>query len=218
MRRETRDELLRGFLAINAMLREEAKALKQVLEKRSAEAKYNPNWRLQPRAPRGTMDGGQWVGGSGSGSSGAQSGEPKTERQRIPLRRTISLADEEGGQHRGHTIREHVGRSRTSLIRRVRRERTRILFITVGRRRDGSLSSLSSANRLVNATLAQNRAIVDEVASGRRRRAFVRGWFRSPTVSKRTRQAIGRRPIFERLTVSAWPSFTTLRRQTGFAS
>lgn len=61
MRRNTRDELLHGFLAINAMLREELGGLKHTLEKRSAEAKYNPNWRLQPRLPRGSAEGGQWV-------------------------------------------------------------------------------------------------------------------------------------------------------------
>ena len=60
MRRETRDELLLGFLAINAMLREETRSLRRALH----EWKHNPNWRLQPRAPPGTATGGQWVGGS----------------------------------------------------------------------------------------------------------------------------------------------------------
>jgi hypothetical protein len=63
MRRETRDELIRSFLAINAMLREEMRGLKRVLEKRSSETKYNPNWAKQPRAPRGQPSGGQWVDG-----------------------------------------------------------------------------------------------------------------------------------------------------------
>jgi hypothetical protein len=54
MRRDTKDELLRGFLAINALLREEAKALRRALKARRQEAKHNPNWRLQPRAPTGT--------------------------------------------------------------------------------------------------------------------------------------------------------------------
>jgi hypothetical protein len=52
MRRETRDDILRGFLAINAMLHEELRAARRALEARKAEAKYNPNWRLQPRAPK----------------------------------------------------------------------------------------------------------------------------------------------------------------------
>lgn len=64
MRREDLDDLIHSFLAINAMLREEAKALKRAVNARREEAKHNPNWRLQPRAPRGTADGGQWVGDS----------------------------------------------------------------------------------------------------------------------------------------------------------
>lgn len=59
MRRELRDEIFRGFLSINTLLREELRRARAELETR--EAKYNPNWRLQPRAPRGTVDGGQWT-------------------------------------------------------------------------------------------------------------------------------------------------------------
>jgi hypothetical protein len=74
MRREDRDELLRGFLAINAMLREEAKALRRAIDARRDGKKHNPNWRLQPRAPRGTRDGGQWI------ESGGTAGTSKTPR------------------------------------------------------------------------------------------------------------------------------------------
>jgi hypothetical protein len=63
MRREDKDDLIRSFLATNAMLRAEAKALRRAIEARRGEAKHNPNWRTQPRAPKGTADGGQWVGG-----------------------------------------------------------------------------------------------------------------------------------------------------------
>lgn len=64
MRRELRDELVRSFLAINALLRLELKAARRQLAARNtdSEHKYNPNWRLQPRAPRGTPEGGQWTG------------------------------------------------------------------------------------------------------------------------------------------------------------
>jgi hypothetical protein len=61
MRRETRDEVLRNFLAINAMLRDELRVLRRLA--RDAETKRNPNWALQPRAPRGTPQGGQWTSG-----------------------------------------------------------------------------------------------------------------------------------------------------------
>lgn len=70
MRRETRDDILRGFLAINAMLREKVKGIQNELH----EIKYNPRWREQPRSPRGASNGGQWVG-SGFGAA-AQSGTP----------------------------------------------------------------------------------------------------------------------------------------------
>lgn len=63
MRRKTRDELLRGFLAINAMLREELGLLRRTVETRKNEIKRNPNWALQPRAPKGTPEGGEWIGG-----------------------------------------------------------------------------------------------------------------------------------------------------------
>lgn len=65
VRRQIRDELIHGFLAINAMLREETKELRRLIETRAAQTKHNPNWRQQPRAPRGTTEGGQWVGGAG---------------------------------------------------------------------------------------------------------------------------------------------------------
>lgn len=79
MRRETRDEILRGFLAINAMLREEVRGVRRVLETRNREAKYNPNWAKQPRAPRGTSIGGQWVSGGRPGAA------PKQLRQIRPV-------------------------------------------------------------------------------------------------------------------------------------
>ncbi len=60
--------LLRASLAINAMLRAELETVKQALAARRArETKYNPNWSQQPRAPRGSPDGGQWVDGGGGG-------------------------------------------------------------------------------------------------------------------------------------------------------
>lgn len=97
MRRNTKDELLRGFLAINAMLREELGGLKRTLEKRSAETKYNPNWSKQPRAPRGVPTGGQWVDGGGWSKQrtqtvpsrpGTRDGAPKRQTQQQAQTRT----------------------------------------------------------------------------------------------------------------------------------
>jgi hypothetical protein len=81
MRREHRDELLRSCLTINALLRGELADVRQALKARRQEAKYNPNWRLQPRAPRGTAEGGQWVDGVASpltdkGPRRPKSGDP----------------------------------------------------------------------------------------------------------------------------------------------
>lgn len=91
MRREHRDELLRGFLAINAMLREEAKALRRAIDAKREEAKHNPNWRLQPRAPRGHEGGGRWVT---DGSQVAPSTELlNTFTPDLPLRATAALVD-----------------------------------------------------------------------------------------------------------------------------
>jgi hypothetical protein len=79
MRRETRDEILRGFLAINAMLREETRDVRKALAARRTEAKYNPHWPLQPRAPRGTTEGGRWVV-EGSGPKSPEHNSPKQPR------------------------------------------------------------------------------------------------------------------------------------------
>lgn len=56
-------------LAINAALRAELDAVKRALIGKR-EAKHNPNWRLQPRAPRGTAEGGQWIDGGGKPAAG----------------------------------------------------------------------------------------------------------------------------------------------------
>jgi hypothetical protein len=64
------------------MLREELRAARRALEARKAEAKYNPNWRLQPRAPKGTAEGGQWT--NGGATKPAQSDGPKSRGGRPP--------------------------------------------------------------------------------------------------------------------------------------
>lgn len=67
MRREFQDELLRSLFAFNTALRAEVSDIRRLLAARNTEAKYNPNWRQQPRAPRGVAEGGQWVEGGGGG-------------------------------------------------------------------------------------------------------------------------------------------------------
>lgn len=89
MRSEIRDEVLRGLLAINAMLRQELRDVRRAMEARRAEEKHNPNWRLQPRAPRGTSEGGQWTDGGGTKPSSAPQRRPgvgpKQAQPRTPL-------------------------------------------------------------------------------------------------------------------------------------
>jgi hypothetical protein len=82
MRREHRDELLRSCLAINALLRGELDDVRKALKACSAEAKFNPNWRLQPRAPQGTIEGGQWIDGGGEAKP---TGSPKQAPRRRDL-------------------------------------------------------------------------------------------------------------------------------------
>lgn len=101
MRRETRDELLLGFLAINAMLREEVLDLRRSLRARASEAKYNPNWAKQPRAPKGTSEGGQWIEGGGKVRILAQpqprerSGpQPQERPERQPTQRPPNAAND----------------------------------------------------------------------------------------------------------------------------
>lgn len=77
------DPEFRSLLAINALLRAELIAVRRQLEAwRAQEAKYNPNWAQQPRAPRGSPDGGQWVDGDG----GTPVRRPAPERNRRPAR------------------------------------------------------------------------------------------------------------------------------------
>ncbi|GAM97807.1 hypothetical protein U91I_01436 [alpha proteobacterium U9-1i] len=67
-------------LALNAALRAELAAIKRALITRG-EHKHNPRWREQPRSPRGTPDGGQWVDGGGvKPRSGPKQRDPRPPR------------------------------------------------------------------------------------------------------------------------------------------
>lgn len=61
-------DLLLSFLAVNRALSDEWREVRRLFKQRDAETKYNPNWRLQPRAPKGTAEGGQWVDGGANSS------------------------------------------------------------------------------------------------------------------------------------------------------
>jgi hypothetical protein len=66
----------------------------------------------------------------------------------------------------GHTIPEHVAKSREYLIRRVENSRIEFGGRQVWEDRVGSFPSLEAAQKLVNSTLSKNKAIVDLVAKG----------------------------------------------------
>jgi HK97 family phage portal protein len=146
-------------------------------------AKYDPN---QPRVPAGNSDGGQWT--SGGGGEGGTSEDDESSDSEITLvsqdddssYRVDLLEEQERG---GHPIDEHVGKSDAYLKARVEREALAIVkrgdnFEGLG---VGSFSSISSATRLVNSTIAQNRAIIDRVVIGQDRVGFITSYFSSPT-------------------------------------
>lgn len=81
----------------------------------------------------------------------------------------------------GHTIAQHVGKSDDFLLRSVTTPRVRSPFLNLYRYRHGSFSSLEAALKLTNSNLANNAALVEDVASGRRNRAFLTSEFASPT-------------------------------------
>ena len=135
-------------------------------------ANFNPN---QPRLPRGNPDGGQWT----------RVGAPVEDRAIVvaqtspPQNYSVDLYEEE--RRGGHTIANHVGKSRQSLLDRLLRTNlpagSRIYYMF----RNGSFPSIEAASRLVNATLARNRATVDLVVTGALKSAFVTTSFRTPT-------------------------------------
>jgi hypothetical protein len=81
----------------------------------------------------------------------------------------------------GHTIELHVGKSEAFLIGMVTVPQAQTLFYTVYRWRHGSFSSLAAAERLTNANLSRNAAVVNAVATGQRADAFITSTFSSIT-------------------------------------
>ncbi|MBG0796239.1 phage portal protein [Methylocystis sp. L43] len=93
----------------------------------------------------------------------------------------VELAEEEHGPHDGHTIRDHVGKSDENLKERSARTRTRVGPLGFWKRRIGTFPSVIAANKLVNSTLSQSPALIEEVASGRVSAATLEAWFLTPT-------------------------------------
>ncbi|HMN36753.1 MAG TPA: hypothetical protein PKD49_03455 [Hyphomicrobium sp.] len=139
-------------------------------------ANFNPG---QPRVPAGNSDGGQWTdsGGAAAGSSGE--GQTRVAQNDEPERYRVDLLEEE--RSGGHTYRQHVGKSEEALKARVRAS---ILADPDPDRhsiRSGSFTSLDAASKLVDATLARNRNIVDLVVGGTIREQRVDAYFDSLT-------------------------------------
>ena len=150
------------------------------------ELRYRPD---QPRAPAGASDGGRWVAGGGSGSGVdmtqgiliAGNDDPKVANGSgngliganydVPR---VNLLDHEGGDHGGHTKRDHVGKSHDQLKRITIDSRTRLGPLGYWKDRIGSFDSLTVANKLVNSTLARNRETVESVAKGKISGAVIR--------------------------------------------
>jgi len=176
-------------------LRWEVKKLKLEHELWRFEQKYSPD---QPRVPAGSQQGGQWTSGANAvgdavaGGSNVSHGTDRTVlsdagpdpiapgAQYAQRDRTVDLREEQ--QLGGHAIEGHVGKSEEFLLARARR-------LALDAERDGfadgirvgSFSSLDAANKLVNATIAQNAAQVDLVTGGRSGRQELDSYFGAPT-------------------------------------
>jgi CDI toxin RNase A-like protein len=165
--------------------------------------KYRPD---QPRVPAGNPDGGQWTGDGGggritanigaqrpTGGGGAGGDDPRVISDATPDNTWKPGARyAQGDRLQGfptdlrenqHVLEQHV-RSRNYVLQRAQeiadaaaRKGDRFVGLVPA----GSFSSLESATKLVNSTLAQNQAIVDQVARGTRLRETIEARFSSPT-------------------------------------
>ncbi len=142
------------------------------------------HWETQPRD-----DHGRWTDGPGVGSA--------DDAPVVPVAGfdfgLVDLREEEAAG--GHAISEHVGKSDEALLMRVRNSVVEGLFTTSSYRRDGSFPSIEAANKLVNATLAQNRPYVEDVANGILDRSpLLVGYFDSPTGREACRVSVRSAP------------------------
>lgn len=137
---------------------------------------FNPG---QPRVPAGNPDGGQWTDSGPAAGRSSGEGRTRVAQNDQPDRYRVDLLEEE--RSGGHTYRQHVGMSEEALKDRVRAS---ILADPDPERhsiRSGSFTSLDAASKLVDATLARNRNILDLVAAGTIREQRVDADFSSLT-------------------------------------
>jgi hypothetical protein len=171
------------------------------------EAKYSP---AQLRVPAGNPRGGQWTnrdgGGGQSQSLGAGLAQPMGDvgigdvsgsselgdlfhiKPDDPGVDGVQLAGEpidllEQQQRGGHTISEHVDRTYDYLKSRARENAQNILDRGDDFRgaRVGSFTSVQSANRLVNSTISDNQAKVDQAIRDGEPHVLISKNFKSPT-------------------------------------
>jgi hypothetical protein len=173
---------LRCALAAEVCLRR-AERLLRVLER---ETRYRPD---QPRLPAGTSEGGRWTrdgeGGRVRVAINLPRGTISDGDAILPVQDRasgypIDLRDDPAGQH---IIEEHVAKSDGYLRRRLD-----AAIVRANERGEfgdglvfGSFTSLDSATRLINSTVAQNQGEVEAVVSGRAPAATLRAWFDTPT-------------------------------------
>ncbi|HEU0083080.1 MAG TPA: RNase A-like domain-containing protein, partial [Bradyrhizobium sp.] len=120
------------------------------------------------------------IGAGGSGTDSANSSDRvlKVAADESGRKYSVNLWEEEV---RGHTLREHAGKSDLELEAEFKRRGYDTPYVSFVPRILGSFESAESANDLVNRTLEQNKATVDLVASGKLQDAFVTARFGSVT-------------------------------------
>ncbi len=167
----------------------------------AAETKYSPN---QPRVPAGSgRESGRWTdGGGGIGSLTKPMGnigidDPHVISDAAPdnlWMPGMQLAQNDQTQGYpidlleerelgGHTIQGHTGKSSQSLLSEVRERAASAIRKGdyADGLRQGSFSSLESANKLVNSVIAKNADTVDRIAKGLLPRANLDAEFGAPT-------------------------------------
>lgn len=130
---------------------------------------FDPNL---PRVPAGRSDRGQWTFDDtarvSNGNGDARLifvSDGSDDRGKLDLR-----AEERRG---GHIVARHIGKSDDEMFARLEKMRVRIWLVDFGEKRNGSFANLSDANDLVNDTLKANYSIVESVASGSIKKAWV---------------------------------------------
>lgn len=83
-------DVMRRATAIDLRLELAMDRFQRLLREQTLERRYNPDWRLQPRTPRGDPDGGQWTRGPGRGGG-------RTIVLSLPTRRRATAKGRRGG-------------------------------------------------------------------------------------------------------------------------